>query len=51
MKFFAAMGVLLGFAALMAAGMVFTVQGNPWVLLISLGAFVLLFSRIGCTEH
>lgn len=51
MRFFAAIGVLVGFAAVMAAGMVMTVLGNPWLLLTSLGVFALLFARVGCREH
>jgi len=51
MRFFAAMGIFAGFAVAMAAGIVLTVQGNPWLLAVSLGVFTLLFARIGCKEH
>jgi hypothetical protein len=51
MRFFAAMGIMAGFAVAMAAGLVLTVQGNPWLLIVSLGVFGLLFARIGCMQH
>ncbi len=52
MKFVAAIGVFVAFAAVMAAGLVLTVaQGNPWLLVASLGLFSILFIRIGCTQH
>jgi hypothetical protein len=48
MKLLAAMGVLIGFASVLAAGMVLAVQGSPWLFVVSLGIFMLLFARIGC---
>jgi len=51
MKVFAAMGILAAFAVAIAAGIVLTVKGSAWLLLVSLGLFTLLFWRIGCTEH
>ena len=50
MKVFLAMGVMAAFAAAMAAGIVLAVQGSGWLLLASVGLFVLMFWRIGCTE-
>ena len=51
MKFFVAMAILAGFAAAIAAGIVLAVQGKPWLLVVALGVFAVLFARIGCTEH
>jgi len=50
MRFFAAIGVLGLFSAAIAAGIVLTVHGNPWLLLFSLGLFSFLFYRVGCTH-
>lgn len=50
MKLLWAVAVFAGLAATLAAGLVQTVRGNPWLLIISLAAFVALFYRFGCTE-
>ena len=51
MRFAAALGILTGFVCVLAAGIVRTVHGSPWLLIASLGVFVILFVRIGCTEQ
>ena len=51
MRFFVAMGVFAVFSVAIAAGIVLMVKGSPWLLLVSLAVFGLLFARIGCTEH
>jgi len=51
MRFFAAMGIFVAFSVAIAAGIVLMVKGSPWLLLVSLAFFGLLFARIGCTEH
>ena len=50
MRFFAAMGDQAFFAAEIAAGIVLTVKGSPWLLVASLGLFTFLFIRIGCAD-
>jgi hypothetical protein len=50
MKVFAAIGVLSAFTVALSAGIVFALKGNPWLLIASLGLFVFLFVRVGCTE-
>jgi len=42
---YALMGVVLG------AGILLTVAGKPWFLLIALVVYVVAFGKIGCMTH
>jgi hypothetical protein len=52
MKLLAATGVFLGFAVLIALGIVVAVaKGSVWLLLLGLGAFLFAFVKFGCLDH
>jgi hypothetical protein len=50
-KFLLALGVFVGMGALLAGGIVATMHGSPWLLVISILAYLAAFSRIGCGQH
>jgi hypothetical protein len=51
MKLALAIGVLVGWGALIGAGLVLAVQGKPWLLITSVLAYGLAFVRVGCATH
>ena len=52
MNLLAATGVFLGFAVLIALGIVVAVtNGSVWLLLLGLGAFLFAFVKFGCLGH
>ena len=53
MKFVLAMLTFALMAFILAWGILSFVQpgGKPWLLLAGVGAFVVLFSRVGCAEE
>jgi hypothetical protein len=52
MKLLAAIGVFLGFAALIGLGIVIAVStGSVWLLLAGIGAFLFAFVKFGCLDH
>lgn len=38
-------------AAVLSAGILLLLAGKPWLLIISLVAFVVAFGKIGCMSH
>jgi len=51
MKFILAVLPWLVFAGLIGTGMVLCVNGNPWLLVVSLLAFIFSVGKIGCATH
>jgi hypothetical protein len=51
MKFALAILVYLLMAAVIGAGILLLVAGKPWLLIISLIAFVVAFGKLGCATH
>lgn len=51
MKLAAVIAVYLAFGALMVFGLVKTVAGHPWWLIVALGLFFFGFVRYGCRAH
>lgn len=51
MKFALAILVYLLMAAVIGVGILLLVAGKPWLLIISLIAFVVAFGKLGCATH
>jgi hypothetical protein len=51
MKLFYACLIYVVMGAILAAGIVLTVKGSPWFLIISFLAYVVTFSKVGCLHH
>jgi len=51
MKFLISLLVWGLIALAIGTGMVLCVKGSPWLLLLSLAAFVAGFIRFGCIQH
>jgi len=43
--------VMIVMAAILTAGVVLTVGGNPWLLIVGFLAFAFLFIKYGCLAH
>lgn len=48
MKFIGALAVYLLFALLLGWGILLTVRGEPWLLIVGILTYVLLVAKIGC---
>jgi hypothetical protein len=48
MKFLLAVLVYLVIGLVLGWGLLLAVKGDPWVLLLSFAAYVVLFAKIGC---
>jgi hypothetical protein len=48
MKFALAILVYLLIGAVLGAGILLAIRGNPWLLVISLVAYVFAFGKVGC---
>ena len=51
MKFLFATLIWLGMGAIIGAGILWAVHGNPWLLILSLAGFVVAVGKIGCATH
>ena len=51
MKFILASLIWLVMAAVIGAGIIWAVHGNPWLLILSLAGFVVAVGKIGCATH
>jgi hypothetical protein len=51
MKFFLAILVYAAMAAILGAGILLVMHGQPWLLIIGAVAFVVVFGKIGCKSH
>ncbi len=51
MKFFLAILVYVATAAILGAGILLVMHGQPWLLIIASLAFVFAFGKIGCMPH
>jgi hypothetical protein len=50
-KFLYALIVWFAMLAVISAGIVLAVAGKPWLLILSLVAFVVAVGKIGCAVH
>jgi hypothetical protein len=48
MKFVMAILAYLAIGAVLGLGILLTVKGNPWLLIIGLLAYVVAFAKLGC---
>jgi hypothetical protein len=48
MNFLLAVVAYLIIGAVLGAGLLMTMKGSPWLLVIGLLAYVVIFARIGC---
>jgi hypothetical protein len=48
MKFALAVFVYLVISAILGWGILLTVKGNPWLLIVSFLAYAVAFAKIGC---
>lgn len=48
MKFLMAIIAYLFIGAVLGWGLLLTVQGKPWLLIVSFVAYVLAFAKLGC---
>jgi hypothetical protein len=51
MKLALAVLVYLIIGAILGAGILLTMSGKPWLLVIALIAFVVAFGKLGCKSH
>jgi len=51
MKLAMAMAVYGLMALVLAAGILMVMAGKPWLLIFSLVAYIVLFSKVGCLSH
>jgi hypothetical protein len=51
MKFLYALIVWFAMLAVITAGIVLAVVGKPWLMIISLVAFIVAVGKIGCAVH
>ena len=51
MKLFYACLIYVVMGAILAAGIVLTVKGSPWLLIISFLVYAITFSKVGCLHH
>jgi membrane protein implicated in regulation of membrane protease activity len=51
MKLFYACLIYVLMGAILAAGVILTVKGSPWLLIISFLAYVVIFAKVGCLHH
>ena len=51
MKFALAILVYLLMAVVLGAGILLLVAGKPWLLIISVIAFIVAFGKLGCATH
>jgi hypothetical protein len=51
MKFFLALLVWFGMAAILVKGVLMSVGGHSWLLVVGLIGFVLLVAKIACLAH
>lgn len=50
MKFILAWLAFLGMAVVLGLGILFTMEGNYWLLIAGTVAYILAFARIGCSQ-
>jgi hypothetical protein len=50
MKFLSSMAVYLGMGVVLAWGILLTMKGNPWLLIVGLVGYLLALWRIGCAS-
>jgi hypothetical protein len=48
MKLLMAIGVYLGIALVLGGGMLLTMKGNPWLLIVGSLAYAVAFAKLGC---
>jgi F0F1-type ATP synthase assembly protein I len=48
MKFLMAILAYLAIGAILGWGILLTVKGNPWLMIVGLLAYVLAFAKLGC---
>jgi hypothetical protein len=48
MKFLMAMVVYLILAVFVGVGILYTLKGNPWLLIMTVLAYVLTLAKLGC---
>jgi len=51
MKLFYALVVWIAMGAVIGAGILLAVKGNPWLLVAGLIGFVVAVGKIGCAVH
>jgi len=51
MKFFLAIVVYLLIAAVLSWGILLMMHGKPWLLIVSVIAYVVAFGKLGCMTH
>ncbi len=51
MKFLFALLIYLLMGFILAWGILLTVHGSPWLLIVSVLLYAFLFARIGCLPH
>jgi F0F1-type ATP synthase assembly protein I len=51
MRFFTAIVVYLLIGLVLGWGILLTVKGNPWLLIVSFLAYVVAFAKIGCLPN
>jgi hypothetical protein len=51
MKLFLATLVYLLMAAVLSWGILLLMAGKPWLLIVSVTAYVVAFGKIGCASH
>ena len=51
MKFLMAILAYLAIGVVLGLGILLTVRGNPWLLIVGFLAYVVAFAKIGCLPH
>ena len=51
MKFLMAILAYLAIGAVLGLGILLTVKGSPWLLIVGFLAYVVAFAKLGCLPH